>query len=87
MNIQEIMDNSNQPSQTNATWNQGMGEAKKTAGDWIGSERMQGEGQSQHASGKMEEMGAKATQMFDEAKNKVSGVFSGLGKSSGQNNQ
>lgn len=81
------MDNSNQPSQTNASWNQAMGEAKKTAGDWVGSERMQGEGQSQHASGKMEEMGAKATQMLDEAKNKVSGVFSGLGKSSGQNNQ
>lgn len=77
-----IMNNNNEPSQTNAKMNQGIGQAKQKAGDLLGNERMQGEGYAQNTGGKMEELGAKAQQAFAKAKDDITNAFSGGGKSS-----
>ncbi|KAI9491026.1 hypothetical protein BDB00DRAFT_874718 [Zychaea mexicana] len=80
------MNNNNQPSRMNANANQGIGNVKETAGNMMGNDRMKAEGQGQNTGGKMEEMGAKANEMWQNAKNKAEGAFNGASKGTGQNN-
>lgn len=74
-------------NKTNANMNQGMGQAKETAGNMMGSDRMQSEGQAQNTSGKLEGMTSKAQHMFSDftskAKNEVNNMMNNFGGKSG----
>ncbi|KAI7876122.1 hypothetical protein K492DRAFT_25076 [Lichtheimia hyalospora FSU 10163] len=72
----------------NSNINRGVGSAKESAGNMMGNKKMETEGQAQRQGGKMQEMEAKATEMWDDAKQKVEGAFKGMNKStSGNTNQ
>ncbi|KAI9311053.1 hypothetical protein BX666DRAFT_2163176 [Dichotomocladium elegans] len=78
--------NSSTEQRTDSTINKGVGNVKETVGNVLGNKHLESEGNAQHATGQAQNLGAKATEAFENVKDSVAGAFSGTSKATRDNN-